>query len=35
VKLLFDAEQFLLLVLFNRGNGDAGPARDDFLDIRV
>jgi hypothetical protein len=33
VQLDFDAQQFLLLVFLDRGDGDAGPARDHFFDV--
>ena len=33
VQLRLDAQKFLLFVFFNRGDADAGPARDHFLDI--
>src|SRR4051812_27202310 len=32
-KLVFDAEELLRLLLLERGNGDARPARDYFFDV--
>ncbi len=33
MQLRLDAQQFLLLVFLNRGDANAGPARNHFLDV--
>src|ERR1700719_1772767 len=33
VQFFFDTQQFLLLVLFDRGDLNTGPARDDLFDV--
>src|SRR5262249_10264212 len=33
VQLRLDAQEFLLLVFFNRSNGNSGPAGDNFFDV--